>query len=364
MDNWCNLNIDYYLPGIKTINMKSILFVISLFCLAAPQSDYGQNSSLNSNKFFKDTSVLNATLVANMGKIYNYHGKTDIDYPAIFKTTLPDGTEVDDKIMLNIRGHFRLGFCYVPPIKLIFNSHENSKMYSLKDLKLVNECKISNEFEQYLLKEYVIYKIYNLITNLSFQVRLLKLNLQDSTGKKKMMTEYAFLLEDIKAVAKRNSCKDLKNVKLQTEATDRQQMTIVAIFEYMIGNTDWAVSVNHNTKLVKSIDDSLARPFVIPYDFDYSGLVNTSYAVPDERLNIENVRQRLYRGFPRSLTEIEEAVAIFRLQKDKIYALINNFDLLTRASKTDMTQYLDEFYTIINDPRSLKRTFVDNARNQ
>ncbi|MEJ0080956.1 MAG: hypothetical protein WDM78_08420 [Puia sp.] len=63
---------------------------------------------------------MNATLVANMGKIYNYHGKTDIDYPAIFKTTLPDGTEVDDKIMLNIRGHFRLEFCYVPPIKLIF----------------------------------------------------------------------------------------------------------------------------------------------------------------------------------------------------------------------------------------------------
>jgi hypothetical protein len=344
--------------------MKSFLLVAGLFCLTASQPGYGQKSSVKSDDFFKDTSVLNATLIANMGKIYNYQGKKDINFHAAFITTLPDSTQVDDKIVLNIRGHFRLGFCYVPPIKLIFNYSENSKMYSLKDLKLVNECKISTEYEQYLLKEYTIYKIYNLLTDLSFRARLLKLNLQDSLGKKKTISEYAFLLEDIKTVAKRNNCKDLKNVKLQTEATDRRQMTIVAIFEYMIGNTDWAVSVNHNTKLVKSINDSLSRPYVIPYDFDYSGFVNTNYAVPDERLEIENVRQRLYRGYPRSLPEVEEAVSAFRLQKDKIYSLINNFDLLTRSSKTEMTQYLDEFYAIINDPKSLKLTFVENARNQ
>jgi hypothetical protein len=344
--------------------MKSFFLVAGLFCLTASQPGYGQKSSVKSDDFFKDTSVLNATLIANMGKIYNYQGKKDINFHATFITTLPDSTQVDDKIVLNIRGHFRLGFCYVPPIKLIFNYSENSKMYSLRDLKLVNECKISTEYEQYLLKEYTIYKIYNLLTDLSFRARLLKLNLQDSLGKKKTISEYAFLLEDIKTVAKRNNCKDLKNVKLQTEATDRRQMTMVAIFEYMIGNTDWAVSVNHNTKLVKSINDSLSRPFVIPYDFDYSGFVNTNYAIPDERLEIENVRQRLYRGYPRSLPEVENVVSIFRVQKDKIYSLINNFDLLTRSSKTEMTQYLDEFYAIINDPKSLKLTFVDNARNQ
>ena len=344
--------------------MKSFLLVVGVFCLTAFQSGYGQTSVVNSKDFFSDTSVLHATLIANMGQIYNYHGKKDIDFPATFSTTLPDGTQINDNIILNIRGHFRLGFCYVPPIKLIFNYKENSKMYALKDLKLVNECKISNEFEQYLLKEYTIYKIYNLISDLSFRVRLLKLTLQDSLGKKKTFNEYAFLLEDIKSVAKRNNCRDLKNIKLQTEATDRRQMTIVAMFEYMIGNTDWAVSVNHNTKLIAPVKDSLSRPFVVPYDFDYSGFVNTSYAIPDEKLNIDNVRQRLYRGFPRSIQEIEATAVIFRSQKDKIYSLINNFNLLTQSTKTEMTQYLDEFYEIINDPKVLKYTFVDNARNQ
>ncbi len=343
--------------------MKSLFVLVGLFCVSALQPDFGQTVSINSKDFFNDTSILHATLTANMGKIYNYRGKQDVDFPASFMTTLPDGTQVNDKIILNIRGHFRLGFCYVPPIKLIFNYSENAKMYSLKDLKLVNECKISNEFEQYLLKEYTIYKIYNLISDMSFHVRLLKLNLQDSSGKKKTISEYAFLLEDIKSVAKRNGCRDLKTLKLQTEQTDRRQMTIVAIFEYMIGNTDWAVSVNHNTKLIGSIKDSLSRPFVVPYDFDYSGLVNTSYAIPDEKLEIDNVRQRLYRGFPRTPQEVEEVAVIFRNQKDNIYALINNFNLLTQASKTEMIQYLDDFYKIIDDPKSLKYTFVDNARN-
>jgi hypothetical protein len=343
--------------------MKSLLLVVGLIFVSAAESNFAQTRSVNSNDFFSDTSILQATLIANMGKIYNYHGKMDIDYPATFLTALPDGKQVDDKIVLNIRGHFRLGFCYVPPIKLIFNYNDNSTMYSLKDLKLVNECKISNEFEQYLLKEYTIYKIYNLISDMSFRVRLLKLNLQDSAGKKKTVTEYAFLLEDIKSVAKRNNCRDMKNLRLQTEQTDRRQMTVVAIFEYMIGNTDWAVSVNHNTKLIGSTKDSLSRPFVVPYDFDYSGFVNTSYAIPDEKLEIDNVRQRLYRGFPRTTQEVEEAADIFKQQKDKIYSLIKNFNLLTTASKTEMTQYLDDFYAIINNPGTTKYTFVDNARN-
>ena len=139
-------------------------------------------------------------------------------------------------------------------------------------------------------------------------------------------------------------------------------MTLVAIFEYMIGNTDWAVSVDHNTKLIMPEKDSIARPYVVPYDFDYSGLVNTEYAVPDEKLELENVRQRLYRGFPRTLLEVNEALDIFKEKKEKIYALINNFDLLTTSSKKEMIYYLDSFYDSIKKTGDVKSIFIDNAR--
>jgi hypothetical protein len=340
------------------------LFVLTICCcMAAIPWSYGQTHSIDRFAFFSDTSVINATLVTNLGKVINNHGKRDYEFPGNFKTLLPDGTAVNDPVLMEVRGHMRLDFCYVPPIRLTFNK-EGAVFNSLRTLKLVNECKISGDYEQYLLKEFLIYKIYNLLTEKSFRVRLLNLTWQDSSGKKKPIAERAFLLEDIKDLAKRNGCKESKKSDVQTEATNRKQMTMVAIFEYMIGNTDWAVLVNHNIKLIYSTKDSLAIPEVIPYDFDYSGFVNTDYAVPDDRLNIENVRQRLYRGYPRTMAELQEVLDIYRQKKEKIYALINNFNLLTAKSKKEIIEYLDSFYDVIGQPDLIKSNFIDNARGQ
>jgi hypothetical protein len=284
--------------------------------------------------------------------------------PGNFATTLPDGTVVNEQIQLEIRGHFRHDHCSVPPVKLIFKNDKTSILSSLKSLKLVSQCFLSKRYEDYLLKEYLIYKIYNLLTDKSFRVRLMRVNFQDSSGKKKPVSVYSFLLEDIKDVAKRNDCVEWKDAKLSTESTDRMQMTMVAIFQYMIGNTDWAVSVNHNIRLIYSQKDSLVKPFVVPYDFDYSGLVNTDYAVPDEKLDIENVRQRVYRGFPRTMMELNEIISIFNNQKEKIYATINHFDLITASSKKNLTDYLDDFFASIKDQKDIKYLFIDNARTQ
>jgi len=148
---------------------------------------------------------------------------------------------------------------------------------------------------------------------------------------------------------------------LHSEYTDRKQMTMVAIFEYMIGNTDWGVSANHNTVLMQLAKDSTAKPFVVPYDFDYSGLVNADYAVPSERLDIENVRQRLYRGYPRTLDEVNDALSIFKQQKENIYLLINKFELLTPKNRQEIIDYLDDFYKTISNENQVKYTFIDQA---
>jgi hypothetical protein len=343
--------------------MKLFLSAVWLFCITAFQFTYSQAPTIDRVAFFNDTSVLNATLLTNLGKVFSAH-KRGVDFPGVFVTTLPDGTKVNDPILIEKRGHFRGDFCYVPPVKLIFNYQKSSVFYSLKSLKLVSECKVSDDHDQFLLKEFIIYKIYNLLTDRSFRVRLLNLNWQDSAGKKKTITEHAFLLEDIKDVAKRNNCIEWKKGNLVTEATDRRQMTMVAIFEYMIGNTDWAVPVNHNIRLIVTTKDSIARPFAVPYDFDFSGFVNTYYSAPDERLAIESVRQRLYRGYPRSLPEIETVLDSFRTQKKNIYSLINQFDLLNAKSKKEIIDYLDEFYKVINDPNMIKSTFIRNARTE
>ena len=341
--------------------MKQYFPVALLFCAAACQTTFGQTTQIDRFTFFNDTSVLNVTLTANMNKVLVNHKKNGFNINANLATTLPDGTPVNEPVVLDVRGHYRMENCFIPPIRLKFINTDHSVFNSWKALKLVSECKISREYEQYLLKEFTVYRIFNLLTGMSFRVRLLNLIFQDSAGKKKPITEYAFLLEDIKDLAKRNDCVEWRGGKRNTEGTHRKQMTLVTVFEYMIGNTDWAVSVNHNIKLIVPAKDTTSRPYAVPYDFDYSGLVNTEYAVPDERLGLENVRQRLYRGYPRSVGELNEVLDVFNQKKESIYALVNHFDLLTPKSKKEIIDYLDEFYTTIGRPNEVQTIFIDNA---
>ncbi len=340
--------------------MKHFFVVAILYFIAAGAA---AQKSVDRIQFFADSTFVNATFTVNMNRVISHGVKVGYTFPAAFSCRLGDSIDVNDKISVEIRGHFRRGYCYLPPLKLIFNSDANAQLSFLKSLKLVSACKPSPEYEQYIFREYLIYKIYNLITEYSFNVRLLNLNYQDSAARKKVITEHAFLIEDIKDVAKRNDCTEWAKTKVATEMTDRKQMTIVALFEYMIGNTDWAVPVSHNTKLLLP-KEAGARPLVVPYDFDYSGLAGTDYAIPDEKLGIESVQERLYRGFSRTMEELNEALAVFKAQKENIYATINNFKLLDRTSKNEMTNYLDGFFNMINNPASVREAFIVNARKQ
>ena len=318
-----------------------------------------QSFSVDKSRFFSDTSILDVTIKTNLGKMFG-RKKEGEQFGGTFTTKL-GGVTINNPVTLSFRGHSRKELCYMPPLEIDFKNEKDSGFSAPGSLKLTSECKTYGEFGQYLLKEFIIYRIYNLLTDMSFRVRLLNLNFIDSAGKKKPVTGYSFLTEDIKDMAKRNDCRNWKHRKLAAADADRRQMTIVGIFEYMIGNTDWGVAVNHNTRYIISRKDSLARPYVVPYDFDYSGFVNTSYAVPDEKLGIESVRERLYRGLPRTMDEVNEALDIFKKQKENIYTLIEKFDLLTSNSKKDIISYLDEFYDQISKPQKVKEIFIQNA---
>jgi len=182
--------------------MKQYLLISLLFCAASLQSASGQTSRIDRFAFFSDTSVLKVTLVTNMNKVLVNHKKNGFNINASLQTTMGDGTRINEPVVLDVRGHYRMENCYVPPIRLKFNNNEQSVFKTWKPLKLVSECKLSKENEQYLLKEYLVYKMYNLLTDMSFRVRLMNLTFQDSAGTRKPISEYAFLLEDIKDLAK------------------------------------------------------------------------------------------------------------------------------------------------------------------
>jgi hypothetical protein len=108
--------------------------------------------------------------------------------------------------------------------------------------------------------------------------------------------------------------------------------------------------------------NNTSKPYAVAYDFDYSGLVNAEYAVPDEILGTQSVMERVYRGFPREVGELREMANVFLAKKDAMLAEINNSKFLNDRSKKEMLNYLESFFRDLGDDRKLKINFIDNAR--
>ncbi len=337
--------------------------LISLFFLLVTTSvAICQRTTIDCAAFFTDERTIDVKLSTDIRKLKN--SKKENDYqPASVTITCPDSFSVTENIRICARGVFRRANCYIPSTMLDFKNPQSPALSCLGKLKLVSGCATSNYDEELVLKEYLIYKLYNLVTEKSFRVRLLLIHYDDTKGKIKAFTQYAFLIEDVDDVARRNNSREYKG-KVMTEGTNRLHMTLVSLFQFMVGNTDWAVPNKHNIKLILPRKDSLARPLPIPYDFDFAGLVDAPYATPAPQLGTESVKERSYRGFPRSISEIESLLQIFREKKDSMIALIKNFDLLKNNTRNIMVAYLEEFFTIIESKTLVNAYFITNARTQ
>lgn len=300
------------------------------------------------------------TIVSDFRKITSQ--KKGIYQLATITLQLPDTAAITEEVQLYARGEFRRQNCNMPGLMINFKTTTSLKLSGLKRLKLVCGCGSSVYEEQLLLTEYLIYKMYNLLTDMSFRPRLVKVHYKDAHGKTREYTQYAFFIEDVDDLAARNGCREAPARKYLTEETARSQMTLVAMFQYMIGNTDWAVPNNHNIKLIRPAVDSTSPPFVVPYDFDFAGMVNAPYAIPHEGLGIEKVTDRLYRGFPRTIEELDIVIQKFMAQRGTFVSLINNFTLIDKKDRQVLLKYMDDFYEIISNKRRIKEIFIDNAR--
>jgi hypothetical protein len=322
---------------------------------------YSQPLPLNRQQFFLDDSPIEVTFTTDIRKLRN--DKKDPAYiPAHIVMQFADSLIISEDIRVQPRGVYRKKYCDIASLMLNFKNPFSPKLSPLKKIKLVGGCRNGFMYDELLLKEFMVYKIQNFLSNMSFRVRLLHVTYKDSRQKIKSYTQYAFLIEDIKDLAARNNCIEIKRQDMLTEATNREQMTFVNLFQYMIGNTDWSVPKCHNIKLMAPKNDTLAKPYAIAYDFDYCGFVNANYAVPAEELGIESVQQRAYRGFSRSLNELETALEVFNEKKESIMYYINHFELCSTKCRKEMTNYFNEFYDLIANKKNIESTFILNAR--
>ena len=217
-------------------------------------------------------------------------------------------------------------------------------------LKLVTHC----QGDQYVIREWLVYKIYNLLTEKSFRARLVKVDYIDSAAKLKVDSHYGILLEDENQMAARNGAVILKR-QLVPQAMNHEEYVRMTVFEYLIGNTDWSIPYLHNIKVISP--DSTKQPYTVPYDFDHAGIVNAPYALPAEQLGINSVRVRMYRGYCMPYTDFDETVNFFNGLKEKIYQVYTGCSLLSPKSIKEATNYLDEFYAVLNNKKSRLKEF-------
>jgi hypothetical protein len=141
-------------------------------------------------------------------------------------------------------------------------------------------------------------------------------------------------------------------------------MDRLAIFNYMIGNYDWSLPGQHNVKVIKPmVIDPVGLAIAIPYDFDWTGLVNASYAIPAEVVGTETIRERLFVGICRTREVFQKDLEIFTEKKDEFYRVIDEFPYLNKREKKDMTVYLDEFFNDLTGKSRLIDILLNSCKN-
>jgi hypothetical protein len=336
--------------------MKKFILILTVLAIFIMLPAFSQNDTIDSPLTAVDTLQQDFGLFTN-NDILNLSLRFDITHytrkkpkdeylKAILTYHINEKDSINKEIRLKSRGEMRNGYCNFPPIRLNFKKTEFQKadLNKIEKLKMVTHCQYGNE--EYLLKEFLIYKLYNVLTDYSFRVRLVNIEYINTYKKSKPIKTYAFLIEPVELLGERINAIPVEAINLTQKNIKPEMMDRVAIFNYMIGNTDWSVPNQHNCKILSSLSfESSKLGILVPYDFDYSGLIDADYAVPYEGLGLESVRQRRYVGICRTEDEFINSLKEFSDKKAEFYKVINEFALLSDKEKTKMIKYLDSFYS-------------------
>ncbi|MBI4419944.1 MAG: hypothetical protein HY560_03895 [Gemmatimonadetes bacterium] len=288
-------------------------------------------------------------------------------HPATLTYLDAAGQPVTMDVQLQTRGHWRRQKknCDFAPLRVDFPKEKEqpagSPFAGQGDLKLVTHCRSKDAvFEQYVLREYLVYQLYHALTPNGFRARLARTTYVDTAAKLDSLTRYAFLLEAEKRLAQRLGGVEMEMKGARFDDLDPDAAALVSLFEYLIGGTDWSLVALHNIVLVQNKENGVVVP--IPYDFDWGGLVNTKYSFPDYRLPIKSVRERLYRGVCRTPEQWAPVLQKFRDQKEALYAVYQSLPDLDPKYVKETREYLDAFYKVIDNPNAVKSEIIGPCR--
>lgn len=275
-----------------------------------------------------------------------------------------DTCKIPYTVQIKPRGTFRKKHCFIPSFWL---NIERAGIYPDEQLrvdkmKVVTHCRNVRYYEDYVLKEYLVYKLYNILTPYSFRVRLLKIKYVDTGRKNKTVERWSFVIEPLEMLANRVNAEIVEDDKLSMRTMNSHMMDQLSMFSYMVGNTDFSITGRHNIKIIKGREDGPSGYIPIPYDFDFTGMVNANYAVPATFTGLEKVTQRYYYGICRPDEVYRKIIDAFQTQNYAIHSLLQNFKYLDVRKKIEMLQFIELYFNAIASDSFIGRELRSTCR--
>lgn len=335
-----------------------------LFCqMLVPSTIYSQKKakkiSLMDHLLAEELPTL--AIQTNVDKVFSDY-KIQKYYSGSALFSFEEREPIEEDIQVKIRGKFRSRFCQNPPIKIKFSnkSLKQQNFKKLNEFKVVYPCKSKEDYQDYVYKEYLIYKLYNILTEKSFRAQLIDFTLIDTETAVADRNFKGFLIEDLEELIKRLGG-IIDDVDCMTpDNLNPYDYTLFQVFQFFIGNTDWILPTCKNAEVIASEN---GEQIPIPYDFDFSGMVNAGYATADAGLGLRSVTDRIFLGGLKTKEELEPVLSLFKTKKSAMIEVIQNFEYLPAKERKKMIKYLESFYKIVRSSKKVERIFLQPVEN-
>ena len=325
---------------------------------------------------FDSHSILEMSIPLNFKALCRPRETPDCDYaPTTLDYVNEHGEQKSIQIEVIIRGGWRslTQNCSAPLLFIRFNEKdtpgtlfEGQQMLPLTThcgqgmtLDSMKERRLSSDLEQYLFSEYLAHRLYNVITDVSLNARLVRMTYPNPDKPRNSIRNYAFFTEHFESVASRSGTEKLPRHNFDHERLDGRVADELALFQFMIGNTDWSIVRERNIVLLQRPDGT---QLPLPYDFDMSGLVNARYAGPAPTLPIATVLDRYYLGYCHPDTDWKSLFTLYLDKQEEMLSMAGEIPGLERNSRKFVSRFLREFFTIISTPKERDEEIVNHCQ--
>lgn len=319
---------------------------------------------------YETDRILRLELEAPLTSVFRQWRGERTYHPARLIYEDADGRQVllDAEVVLRGKSRADPEVCRFPPLELKLPPERvaDTVFAGQHKLRMVTHCQAKSSGEQRVLLEYLVYQTFTLLTDLSYRVRLAHVTYVDTARGRQRTSRFAFFTEREEAMSARNGWETLSLQRVPQSQLELNQLSMVEVFQYMVGNTDWSILAppadEHCCHNMQLIGTSGSRIIPVPYDFDFAGVVDAPYAAPDPALPIRSVRTRLYRGLCKHSGYLDRTLDRFRSQKEAIYALYRQQEGLDDRQRRRILKYFDDFYETIDDPEKVRRELSAKCR--